>query len=267
MIGKTTEVRSALCWNDEDRIVVRGRDLGTQLIGGMGFVEYFYFLVTGREPDGAASAVLQATLVALTEHGLVPSVQAARMTFAAAPDAMQGAVAAGILGCGSVIFGASEGAGRLLLSVEQHAAEGGSTLRDAATAVITDLRTRRHPIAGYGHPEHKRRDPRVDALFEVARRSGADMRYVDVAHTIEQVIPEILGKPLRLNASGAISAVLLGVDFPVAALKGVPMLARAAGLIAHLVEESETPIGFALAHHAVREYSYTGALSEVGASA
>ena len=96
------------------RIVVRGRDLSKDLIGKISFVDYFFLLLTGQHADAPAqAAVLNATLVAIAEHGLVPSVQAARMTFAAAPDAMQGAVAAGILGCGSVILGASETAGRM----------------------------------------------------------------------------------------------------------------------------------------------------------
>ena len=117
-IGKATVPESAICTYDEETIVVRGADLCEELIGKLGFVDYFHLLVTGRRPDAVASRVLDATLVAIAEHGLVPSVQASRMTLAAAPDAIQGAVAAGILGCGSVILGASETAGRLFLRVD-----------------------------------------------------------------------------------------------------------------------------------------------------
>src|SRR6516165_3929173 len=114
-IGKETVPRSAICTSDEDTINVRGHDLCADLIGGISFGDYFHLLVTGKRPTRAGSAVLDAALVAITEHGLVPSVQASRMTYAAAPDALQGAVAAGILGCGSVILGASETAGRLFV--------------------------------------------------------------------------------------------------------------------------------------------------------
>lgn len=257
-IGKVTVPRSAICASSEDRIVVRGLDLAEDLIGQVNFADYFHLLVTGRRADAATSAVLNSTLVAIAEHALVPSVQAARMTLAAAPEAIQGAVAAGILGCGSVILGASESAGRLLLAVEKEAAAQGGDLKAAAVAVLTDLRARKQPIAGYGHPEHKRRDPRVDALFRVSKDAGGGQRYVEIARVVEDAIPEVIGKPLRLNVSGAIPAVLLGVGFPVNALKGVPILARAASLIGHLAEEAEQPIGFALAYQATREYEYTG---------
>ncbi|HZY16806.1 MAG TPA: citrate/2-methylcitrate synthase, partial [Ramlibacter sp.] len=119
-------------------------------------------------------------------------------------------------------------------------------------------RQRREAIAGYGHPEHKRRDPRVDALFGVAQRAGGGQRFIEIAKVVEEVIPGIVGKDLKLNVSGAIPAVLLGVGFPVAALKGVPMLARTASLIAHLNEELSDPIGFALSYQATREFEYTG---------
>ena len=256
-IGKATVPRSAICTSDADTIVVRGHDLARDLIGRINFADHFFLLLTGRMPDAAASAVLNATLVAIAEHGLVPSVQAARMTMAAAPDAMQGAVAAGLLGSGSVILGASETAGRLYVEIEA-AAQGHGDLHAAARAVVSDRRARKLAIPGYGHPEHKRRDPRVDALFDVSARAGGGQRYVEIARVVEEVIPEVVGKELKLNVSGAIPAVLLGVGFPVAALKGVPMLARTASLIAHLHEELTDPIGFALSYQATREFEYTG---------
>lgn len=262
-IGKATVPRSAICTSNEERIVVRGVNLSEELIGRVSFTDYFHLLVTGRRPDAAASAVLDATLVAIAEHGLVPSVQAARMTLAAAPDAMQGAVAAGILGCGSVILGASETAGRLFLEVERVAGEKhGGDIQAAARDVVADLRARRAPIPGYGHPEHKSLDPRVRALFDVSQRAGGGQEYVKIAQAIEAAIPGAVGKELKLNVSAAIPAVLLGVGFPVNALKGVPMLARVGSLIAHLSEEHGDPIGFALAYQATREYEYVGELPE-----
>ncbi|MBT2333000.1 citryl-CoA lyase [Variovorax paradoxus] len=256
-IGKSTVPRTAICTSDEHTIVVRGQDLCRELIGHLSFTDYFFLLLTGRRPDAACSAVLDATLVAIAEHGLVPSVQASRMTFAAAPDALQGAVAAGILGCGSVILGASETAGRLFMDVAARV-DAGATLQQAATAAITELKAARAVIPGYGHPLHKARDPRVDRLIDVATQAGADLRYVRIAQALEEVIPGIVGKDLRMNVSAAIPAVLLGVGFPVASLRGVPILARTAGLIAHLAEEAETPSGFALSYQATRELQYEG---------
>ena len=256
-IGKATVPHSAICASNEERIVIRGADLCDELIGQMGFADYFFFLLTGRRPDAAASTVLNATLVAIAEHGLVPSVQASRMTLAAAPDAMQGAVAAGILGCGSVVLGSSETAGRMYSEIDSQV-RSGMPLEAAALAVMQAWRAAGKAIPGYGHPLHKERDERVGALFEVARAAGTDLRFVAIAEAAEALMPQVLNKELKLNVSGAIPAVLLGAGFPVQALKGVPILARTAGLIAHLYEEIQQPIGFALSYQATREMVYEG---------
>lgn len=256
-IGKATVPRTSICTSDEHTITVRGADLCEDLIGKLSFTDYFHLLVTGRRPSPAALVVLDATLVAIAEHGLVPSVQASRMTLAAAPDALQGAVAAGVLGCGSVILGAAEAAGRLLSEVDRRSKDGMS-LEEAASTAVAAAREARQPVPGYGHPLHKQRDPRAARLFEVARESGADMRFVEIAEAIERVIPRVYGKELKINVSVAIPAVLLGVGFPLVALKGVPILARVGGLIGHLVEELESPIGFALSYQATRELLYEG---------
>jgi citrate synthase len=255
-IGKATQPRSAICTANEHTIIVRGKDLCQDLIGKTSFTDYFFLLVTGKMPGPAASRVLDATLVAIAEHGLVPSVQASRMTYAAAPDALQGAVAAGILGCGSVILGASETAGRLFDEIDRRAGDG--DLQAAAGSVVREWREAKRAIAGYGHPLHKDRDPRVDALFTVAREAGTNLRFMEIAEAVEQVIPEVVGKELKLNVSAAIPAVLLGVGFPLSALRGVPIVARTAGLVGHLTEEATQPIGFALSYQATRELEYTG---------
>lgn len=259
-IGKATIPHTAICTSDEHTIVVRGEDLCKDLIGRISFTDYFHLLLTGRRPDAAASAVLDATLVAIAEHGFVPSVQAARMTYAAAPDAMQGAVAAGLLGCGSVILGAAETAGKLFVEIRDTAPAHADDIDAAALAVLKRYAAQGTPIPGYGHPLHKDRDPRVARLFEVARECGASLAYVDIAEAVEKQIPAVLGKALKLNVSAAIPAVLLGAGFPVQALRGVPLLARTAGLIAHLYEEFHQPSGFALSYQATRELRYDGAV-------
>jgi citrate synthase len=258
-IGKATLPRTAICTSDEHTIVVRGRDLSKEQIGKVSFTDHFVLLLVGRMPSAGEAAVLNATLVAIAEHGLVPSVQAARMTFAAAPDAMQGAVAAGILGCGSVVLGSSETAGRMYGEIDARVAAG-EPLDAAALAVMQAWRAAGKAIPGYGHPLHKQRDERVGALFEVARSAGTDLRFVAIAEAAEAALPKVLNKALKLNVSGAIPAVLLGAGFPLQALKGVPILARTAGLIAHLFEEIGQPIGFALSYQATREMAYDGAL-------
>ena len=185
-IGKATVPRTSICTSDEHTIVVRGRDLSKELIGKVSFVDHFFLLLTGKLPTPGEAAVLNATLVAIAEHGLVPSVQAARMTFAAAPDAMQGAVAAGILGCGSVVLGSSETAGRMYSEIDAQV-KAGVALEVAALAVAKAWRAAGRSIPGYGHPLHKERDKRVGALFDVARGAGTDLRFVAIAEAVEAV--------------------------------------------------------------------------------
>lgn len=254
-IGPETIPRTSICTSDEDQIVVRGRNLCRDLIGKVTFTQLFHLLLTGREANPAQLRVLDATLAAIAEHGMVPSVQAARMTFAAAPESLQGGVAAGLLGCGSVILGAAQEAGALLDLVHRDV-QGGKALADAAVDALRARKQAGLRLPGYGHPEHKRRDPRVDALFEVAREAGTDLSYAQAAQAIEQAVPEVMGRDLRMNVSVAIPAVLLGIGFPLAALRGVPLLARTASLIAHLAEEMDTPSGFALSYQATRELEY-----------
>jgi citrate synthase len=105
---------------------------------------------------------------------------------------------------------------------------------------------------------HKRQDPRVARLLAVATESGAAGRYVEIATLIERLVPEIWGKQLAMNVSGAIAAVLLDAGYPMLAVKGVPMLARTASLIAHLTEEQQRPIGFLLADAGASAIEYDG---------
>ena len=256
-IGSQTHRSSAISASNQETILVRGRELSSELIGHISFTEHFWLLLTGVMPSPAQRRLLDATLVAIAEHGLVPSVVASRMTLAAAPEALQGAVAAGILGCGSVVLGSAESAGRFFAQIGDRAQQG-ATLEAAAADVVREYRAARQAIPGYGHPLHKGHDPRALRLLELAAEVGSAARHVEIARLVERLLPELVSKPLSLNVSGAIPAVLLDAGYPLAALKGVPILARAAGLIAHLLEEQARPIGFVLSHAAAAAISYDG---------
>lgn len=255
-IGRQEQRFSAICASNPETIVVRGKDLCGELIGRIGFTDYTWLLITGQVPTPQQRAVLDATLLAIAEHGLVPSVVASRMTLAAAPEALQGAVAAGILGCGSVVLGSADAAGRFLAEVVTRSA--GNDFELAARTVITELRALRKPIPGFGHPLHRGADPRAKRLLEVAAEQGTVGSHIAAAAAIERVIPEVTGKALAMNVSGAIPAVLLDAGYPVLALKGVPILARTAGLIGHLLEEQTRSIGFILAHEGSSAIDYDG---------
>ena len=255
-IGRQAHRSSAISTSSEETILVRGRDLCADLLGSITFTDHIWLLVTGSLPDSSQRAVLDATLVAIAEHGLVPSVQASRMTLAAAPEALQGAVAAGILGCGSVILGASEAAGRLLAAVVTRA--GDVTLDDAAAEAVREYQRAQRPVPGYGHPLHKDHDPRARRLIQIAEQVGRAGRHIEAARALDRVLPDITGKPLAMNVSAAIPAVLLDAGYPLLALKGVPILARTASLVAHLLEEQERPIGFVLSHAGATAIGYDG---------
>jgi citrate synthase len=256
-IGRHDRRSSAISTSNEETILVRGRDLARELIGSISFTEHFWLLVTGAMPSAAQRRVLDATLVAIAEHGLVPSVQVSRMTLAAAPEALQGAVAAGILGCGSVVLGSSEAAGHFLAAIVERSAKT-SNADTAAAEVVREYAAAKRAIPGYGHPLHRDGDPRARRLFQVAAEAGVAGRHAEIATAVEKLLPELIGRRLALNVSGAIPAVLLDAGYPLLALKGVPLLARTAGLVAHLLEEQQRAIGFVMSHAAAQAIDYDG---------
>jgi citrate synthase len=257
-IGKQDEPFSAICTSDAERIVVRGKDLCADVIGKTDFTSYFWLLVTGADPTPTQRFFADAVLASIAEHGLVPSVVAARMTYAAAPEAFQGAVAAGLLGCGSVVLGSAENCGRFLSACHARVENEGLTPRDAAAQAIAQLRAQKLAIPGVGHPQHDKGDPRANLLLRLADEHGVVGPHITMLNAVRDVLPEALGRSLPINVNGAIPAVMLDVGFPLAALKGVSLLARTASLIAHLQEETERPIGFIMSGKAAAAIAYDG---------
>jgi len=257
-IGKQDQPFTAIATSTADAITVRGKDLCADLIGKVGFTDYFFFLLTGKMPSDQQRFFTDAVLVAIAEHGLVPSVQAARMTLAAAPEAWQGAVAAGLLGVGSVVAGSSEVAGKFLVQLIADAKSSGKSFEDAATAGLKRLVVEKQKVPGLGHPQHSAGDPRAILLLELADSRGASGDHVQMLRLLEKHAPSVTGRKLPINVSGAIPAVMLDVGYPVNAIKGLPLLARTAGLVAHLYEESQRPIGFILSNHADEAIEYDG---------
>lgn len=259
-IGKQDQAFTAIATSDATSITVRGHDLCGDLIGQIGFTDYFWLLVTGTRPTEAQRRMLDACLVAIAEHGLVPSVQAARMTLAAGPDAWQGAMAAGLLGMGSVVAGSSEAAGRYLAEVVDAAA--GGDIEAAAIASLQAHRATRRKVAGLGHPQHSGGDPRADLLLALADDLGISGTYIGALRALGKHATRIIERPLPINVSGAIPACMLDAGWPIEALKAVPLLARTAGLSAHLYEESLRSIGFIMSNHADRAIAYDGKMPD-----
>ncbi|MGE5147011.1 MAG: citryl-CoA lyase [Candidatus Eiseniibacteriota bacterium] len=258
LIGKKGEALSAISRADETSITVRGRDLCNDLMGRMSFTEFFLLHLLGGAPTENQRFFLDAMLVGLAEHGMTPNVQAARMTYAAAPEALQGAVAAGLLGAGSVVLGAAENAGRLLARGVAEAAKSGEAEAVVARRIAQDLRDRRQAIPGFGHPQHKPEDPRAQRLLALADARKAAGKHTAFLRALAPIVDEIWQRHLPININGTIASIMLDLDFPLESLRGIPILARCAGLIGHLYEETQRPIGFLLAHHAEAAVRYDG---------
>ena len=249
---------TSICDVHPDRIEVRGLDLCDELIGKIGFTAYFLLLLTGSNPSAKLVAATDAALVAIGEHGLVPSVQTARMTYAADPAAIQGAVSAGLLGCGSVILGASQVAGELLIEVAT-AARQSEAVDQAVLRILARLKAEGKTVPGFGHSIHRDGDPRAARLLAVAEELGVSGDHCAAAKALERHVATVTGRNLPMNVSAAIPAILLDAGYPADSLKGIPLLARCAALIAHLREESRTRLGFPLAEAAASRVRYENA--------
>jgi citrate synthase len=238
-----------------DRVEVRGRDLSGDLMGRLSFTEYFHLLLTGREPTGDQRFFLDVLLVALAEHGMMPTNVAARMTLAADPGSLHGVFAAGILGCGPVLLGTSEECARLLEAAQEKVASGSAPAAAAAEAV-RPIHAGGGRLPGFGHPVHRPLDPRAERILELADAHRVSGPHVLLARCLRDEAAAAWGKPLTMNVSMPIAAVMLDLGFPSAAVKAVPILARTAGLLAHLVEEREQPLGFLMAGRAEAAIEY-----------
>ena len=229
-----------------ERVEVRGRDLTGDLMGRVGFTEYFHLLLTGREPTEDERFFLDLLLVSIAEHGMMPSNVAARMTLAADPASLHGAVAAGILGAGPVVLGTAGECARML-DEAQSRVDAGATPDQAAADVARAIHASGAKAPGFGHPVHRPLDPRAERILELADARGVSGPYVLLARRLRDAVAEAWGKPLPMNVSLPIAAVLLDLGYPETAVKAVPILARTAGLLAHLAEEEQHPTGFLLA--------------------
>jgi citrate synthase len=226
-----------------DRVEVRGRDLTSELMGATTFTEYFHLLLTGREPTEDQRFFLDLLLVAIAEHGMMPTNVAVRMTLAADPNALQGAVAAGILGCGPVLLGTSEECARLLESSDP-------------VGQVHAIRAAGGKVPGFGHPVHKPLDPRAERILELADERRVSGRHVAKSREVRDAVAEAWGRPLTMNVSMPIAAVMLDLGFPSTVVKAVPILARTASLLAHLAEEREQPLGLHMAAAAEHSIQY-----------
>ena len=228
---------------DADSITVRGLDLANDLMGKVTFTELTYLLVRGRAPTPQETVLLDAVLVSLAEHGLTPTVLAARLTHTGAPESLQGAVASGLLGAGTVFLGVVEDTAVFL---EPIVAAGDDDLARAAADAVRARIAAGGRIPGIGHPIHKAEDPRTARIYAIASEQGLEGPHLRALRHVADAHREATGKALPINGAGVAGAALADLGFPARIVRGMALLARTAGLVAHLDEEMSRPLGMPL---------------------
>lgn len=230
----------------EDSITLLGKDLASEILGKVSFGELAFWLIAKRRPNAGEIIIFEAVLASLADHGFTPTAIAARLTYTSAPDSLQGALAAGLLGGGSRFLGVTEDCAKFLDS-HLRSLTGIPTTSvgwdEIAKDIIVSTRDSGKFIPGLGHPVHKVCDPRTPVLISLAKENGTFGNHLNLFEAIGRVHPQILNKTLPLNGAGVCGAALADLGLPMGALRGVALLARCAGLLGHLVEEQQNPIG------------------------
>jgi citrate synthase len=241
-----TTYRTGIGTSDRDTITLLGHDLAGELLGQITFGELAFWLVAKRRPTEQQRIMFEAVLVALADHGFTPTAIAARVTLLSAPDSLQGALAAGLLGGGSRFLGVTEDSALFLHEVVAGLTELPSTDQewdDLAAGVVAATKADGRFVPGLGHPVHKDGDPRTPALFRLARENESFGPHLELFAAIGRTHPAVLGRTLPLNGAGVCGAVLADLELPLGVLRGFALLARCAGLLGHLAEEMVDPVG------------------------
>lgn len=245
MTAQPPEFPTSLGTSDPDTITLLGQDLAADLMGKVSFGELAYWLLTLRRPTSGQSRLFETVLLGLADHGFTPTAIAARLTYLSAPDAIQGALAAGLLGGGSRFLGVTEDTGRFLADALAEAgeppSEGDEPGWDALAERAITARTGRF-VPGLGHPVHKNGDPRTPVIIRVAHEEGLYGPHLALFEAVGRVHPRILGRTLPLNGAGVSGAALADLGLPIELLRGTVLLARCAGLLGHLAEEIRRPV-------------------------
>jgi len=242
---KQAEIRSDIAWATPTKVVVHGLDLCEDIVGKLDFGQMAFLQLFARLPEERELRMFNAMMVILVEHGITPSSLATRMTYAGAPEAVQAAVAAGLLGLGSVFVGSLDNAARLLqasLPDPVNVPDIGVLARE----IVDDYRARKEILPGIGHPFHKPIDPRAPALFKVAEQTGYDGPYIRLMCAIGKEAELQLNRPLPVNVTGAMAAVASEMKIPWQICRGLAVAARSVGLVGHILEEMRRPFATAL---------------------
>jgi citrate synthase len=251
--------RTGLGTSDADSITLLGHDLASEFLGKISFGELAFYLIAKERPTKGQLVMFEAVLAALADHGFTPTAIAARLTYASAPDSLQGALAAGLLGGGSRFLGVTEDCAHFLAGELTRIGEAPTTQDGWDEVALESVRLQREKgkfVPGLGHPVHKQGDPRTPVLMQLARDNGTFGPHLSLFESIGRVHSQVLGKTLPLNGAGVCGAVLADVGIPMGVMRGVALLARCAGLLGHLVEEQTHPVGIDIYMNVDRNIDY-----------
>lgn len=229
---------TTIAHTEKDKVIIRGMDLASELIGERSFTEVLFLLITGKLPDDNSRLILDSCLVTLMEHGWTPSSLIARLTIDSLPDDTQVAMAAGLLSLGSIFAGTSEACAKLLTA----GVKSGEPADVYCRHVVASYREMRKPLPGFGHPLHKPIDPRTQKLLALSDQLSVTGQYVKLLKQFSVAVDEAAGKPITLNATGAIAALLLEIGIPAEVMRSLAVVSRSGGLIAHIQEERDNHI-------------------------
>ena len=249
-----SRITSAISTMTVDSITVRGHDLARDMMGKMDAGELFYLLVTGNMPDPAQATLINAMIVSVAEHGLMPSVIAARLTLLGAPESLQGAVASGLLGVGDTFVGPAGNVARML---QEEAAGLECDDGERAQRIVARYFGEKKRIPGLGHPHHPV-DPRTERLFALQQELGAPSRNAELMKVIHVEACRAGGRHLSINATAAIGSIASDIGIDWRAVRGIGLVARTIGLVGHLLEEIRNPAATAIWEAVQDQTDYTG---------
>jgi len=235
-------VKSDIAWASPTKIVVQGLDLCEDIVGKLDLGQMAFLEIFGRVPESSELRMFNAMMVILVEHGITPSSLATRLTVCGAPEAVQAAIAAGLLSLGSVFVGSLDNAARMLQEALAKA-PADADLDAMAAEIVAGYRARREIIPGIGHPFHKPIDPRTPALFKVAEETGFNGRHVALMTKIGAEATRVSKRELPVNVTGAMGAVASEFGLSWRMCRGLAVAARAIGLVGHVMEEMRQPMG------------------------
>ncbi len=240
----TKPLQTSISTVSPDSVIVSGYRV-SEMMGERTFGDMVYLLITGELPNHYEGQMIEAMLVACAEHSInAPSVHTAR-TVASCGVPVQEAIAAGISAVGEYHGGAGESCARILQTAIRENPH--TDPQEIAAQLVAETRKAGKRFPGFGHRFHTPVDPRAVKLLDLADKWELSSSHIALARAITEALKKSTGRTLPMNVDGALAAILsdMGVDWRFG--KSIFIIARTAGLAAHVYEEATTgkPLGFA----------------------